>query len=235
MQNRILKIVPLLAAVAVILLPGLALADLIGPEDFSAQAAIEGFEGISPATANTGALEFGNFFAIGTQTSYTFNSGVTLTNPCPALPVANGGPYIEDFNYSGGVNTWGANGTANQAPFGKSYLGFYNETAYVEFTFDQPMYRVGAYVTGAPGTVRLEAYHNADLIASTSVATVPVAAWSSNFIGIASDGITKVILRGADVGIDNLTYEPAPVPPTLILFGSGLLGLWGVCRGRRQS
>jgi len=64
---------------------------------------------------------------------------------------------------------------------------------------------------------------------------VPVDQWDSNWIGIQvgdSPQIAKVVFSGVDIGVDKLTFSNVPLPPSLFLLGSGLLGL--VLLGRRR-
>jgi hypothetical protein len=93
------------------------------------------------------------------------------------------------------------------------------------------MTRVGAFVAGAAGsTITLEAYDAlGNLLESMTIASPTVAAWGSSFVGLErSEGIRRVVFRGADFGLDGLTFEAAPVPePSVMLLASvGALGLW---------
>ena len=177
MERTLIKSLMFLAMLG-ICLPGMAMATTVGPEAFGDGTITEGFEGLSPSTANTGPREYGNFFAIGTTAAYSFGSGVTLATP-RAVSVATGGPYIEDFRWSGGYNDWGTNGQASAAPFGKAYIGIWSAATYMEFTFSQPITRVGGYVEGAPGTVIMEVYGASGLLESTSIATGLVSQWAT--------------------------------------------------------
>ena len=234
MKKTLIKCFIFLAMLGVCL-PSMAAAMMVGPEAFGDGTITEGFEGLSPNTANTGSREYGNFFAIGTATAYVFDSGVTLVNP-RAVSVADGGPYIEDFRWTGGYNDWKANGNATAAPFGQAYIGIWGGATYLEFTFSQPMLRVGAYVDGAPGTVTMEVYGASGLIEFTTLATGLVSDWgtATAFIGLEDQGITRVILRGDDIGLDNLMFGHVPLPPTMLLLGTGLLGLLGLRRKSRS-
>jgi len=219
----------------------------ITPAAFGSGAIVESFEGIKSGS-NVGPSPFSNILEPGTQGAYTFASGVTLSAPAPNPGTMNNGVFIQDFVLgTGASNNWGANGSvaaATNVPFGTAYLGAFdnltNDTSPVSFTltFAADELRVGAYVTGIPGTsVRLDVYDASNhLLESDSVATVPVAQWKTNFVGIQrSEGIRRVVFTAIDFGVDGLTFEPSPVPESssAILLSSGLVGL--AVMGRRRG
>lgn len=237
MKRHFLKLAVILALATVICLPGMALAFSIGP--FAGT--VESFEGVVPSDASngTGGLEYYNNFTVGHDAVTTFASGVTLTSPLiSGGSFWNGDPFISDFRFGTEVtNVWP--GTGNVAPSvvpgGTAWAGtFHNNYGdgprNLEFTFPQPMLRVGAYVTGPSGyQITMQAYDAANhLLDTEALNPVPVAQWSSNWIGIQvgnSPEITKVVFSNVDIGVDKLTYSDVPIPPAVFLLGSGLLGL----------
>ena len=143
-------------------------------------------------------------------------------------------------------NNWGGARVVNDASdiaFGTAYLGVFHPsggTASVEFTFASDQDRVGAYVTGATGaTIQLDVYDaSGTLLESSSLGTVDLPLWSSNFLGIEnSGGIRRVVFSGTDFGVDALTFEhdSVPIPETspLSALALGLLGIAVVRRGSR--
>jgi hypothetical protein len=248
LNKTLIKVLCSLVLGLLVCCPGVAGASLIGADAFGAGALTESFEGITPGNGvSTGPLESWwngtNNFTIGTPGPYTFASGVVFNGP--SIPggswASNGAPFINDFRFgTGATNTWGQgynDVTPAVVPSGTAWIGTFNQAGYLEFDFSQKMARVGAYVTGASGTsVTMEAYGDSGLLQTYSISTVPVAQWGTNFIGIEADGITKVIFRDVDFGLDNLTFEQAsdvPVPGSLLLLGTGLFSL--VLLGKRKS
>jgi hypothetical protein len=232
--KRYLKVFLILALGTVICLPGMALADYIGP--FSGT--VESFEGLvaNDAANGTGPLEYNNNFTIGHGAVTTFASGVQFTAPIIAdgkwYPI--GDPFINDFRFSTSVTNggWPQNVTPAVVPDGTAWVGAWYSGASLEFTLPAPMDRVGAYVTGNQNhSVTMKAYDaDNNLLDTQVIANVPVADWSTNWIGIqvATPQITKVVFSDYDFGVDMLTFAAAPLPPSLLLLGSGLLGLVGL-------
>jgi hypothetical protein len=216
------------------------LAAPIGTSAFSGTQTVENFEGMAVG-ANVGATAFANIFSPGVSGPYTFSTGIVLNGTNPGL-FANGA-FVHDAALAGAVNNWAANGSVGNAaqvpdPWGlpsSSYLGAFDSlgtgSALLDISFTQDMTRVGAFVAGAAGsTITLEAYDAlGNLLESMTIASPTVAAWGSSFVGLErSEGIRRVVFRGADFGLDGLTFEAAPVPePSVMLLASvGALGLW---------
>jgi hypothetical protein len=234
-----------------------AAATSIAPSAFGAGSMMESFEGMSSLDPNVGSVSlFGApvdaLVEPGAVKAYAFPGPLALTAPIPNPGIMNQGPYVHDFALGNDVqNDWGGSRIVDDAadvPFGSAYLGAFDPSggvASVEFTFAQPMVRVGAYVTGAVGeTVTLQAFGaGGALLESQTLPTVDLPLWGSNFLGIENAaGIRSIVVSGADLGLDGLTFEPAVVVPvpelgTLPSVGVGLVGLLGLAtmgRGRRM-
>jgi hypothetical protein len=231
------------------LLPLSAAATSITPSAFGSGAILESFEGVVVGP-NVRQSPYANIVEPGLLGSYAFGSGVTLTSPVPNPGTLSNGAFVHDFSLPPGAsNGWGANGSVSSAldvPFGTAYLGLFDNihgaTVPVSFTLDfsSDVLRAGAYVTGAAGsTVRIDVYGAlGNLLESAQVATVPVAAWKTNFLGIESaSGIRRLVFTGVDFGIDGLTFEAAPVavpePSPLVFLFAGLIGLSAAGRRTR--
>jgi hypothetical protein len=251
MNKNIWKIMTLLALVAALWLPGMALAFSVDPF----QGTVESFEGIAPSTPGngTGGLEYTNNFTIGHGAVTTFAPGVTFT--APLIPDGYwyygghaGDPFINDFRFGAGVtNMWSGTGyvTPDVVPNGTAWVGTFNNNyadgpRNLEFSFASAMLRVGAYVTGPAGyPITMQAYDAAGHLLDTQYKDpVPVAQWGSNWIGIQVGDfpqISKVVFSNVDIGVDKLTYASSnvPLPPSMLLLGSGLLGL--VCLRRKRA
>jgi hypothetical protein len=226
-----------------------AFAVSIGTGAFTGTQAVEHFEGIS-AGANVAATTFANIFEPGSTGNYTFASGITLRGPNPGL--FSNGAFVHDTALGGATNNWGANGSVSnpaQVPdawgtASSSYLGAFDNlgtgSAIIDISFTQDMRRVGAFVAGGANTsITIEAYDAAGaLLESVTIASPTVAAWSTSFLGLErSEGIRRVVFRGADFGIDALTFEAGavPEPPVALLASAGAIGLWGFGGRRRPS
>jgi hypothetical protein len=223
-------------------LAGAAGAAPITPFGFDGSNQIEGFEGLV-AGPNVGVqLGFDGVYLPGTSGSYTFASGVTLVGP--NVDVFPGDAFVHDFRSgSPPPNDWGANGrvdSADDVPVGTAYLAVFEaggQMSAIEFRFSDPQHRVGAWVNGDAGTtITLEVYDANDvLLESVSVASVPLADWRWNFIGLErSEEIRRVVFRGHDFGLDQLVFgvppTPVPEPGSAALVALGLAGV-AVARG----
>jgi hypothetical protein len=260
MRTKLIKAIMVLALGLVICLPEVALADLINSTSgFSSSAVIEGFEGISPNGPNTGPVGNENYFAIATTGPYSFGSGVSLTTLNPTAANWPYGPYIHDFNLKdpntgNNYEYYAGNGnivSSADMAFGTAYLGIWQQGYHLTFTFDEEVSSAGFYLTGWQGTYRLRALDAAgNELEGYNVSTVHVSNWADNFVGIEIlSGFSQLDLSyvgGGDYnpGVDNLTFEfvnsvagasSAPLPPTMLLLGSGLLGLGFLPRRKKHE
>ena len=221
----------------------------VGTAAFTSARVVESFEGIGVG-ANVGASAFANIFLPGVSGPYTFSTGIVLNGTNPGL--FQNGAFLHETALGGASNNWGANGSVSNAgqvpdPWGapsSAYLGAFDSlgtgSALIDISFTQDMTRVGAFVAGAAGsTVTLEAYDALGALLETmTIASPSVSAWASSFIGLErSEGIRRIVFRGADFGIDGLAFESAPVtePSFALLAGGGVLGLWLMGRPRVRA
>ena len=236
-----------LALVPWALLASSASAAPITPAAFGGTQIVENFEGIA-AGSNVSTSAFGNILLPGSTSDYAFASGVTLAGPNPGL-FANGA-FLHDAAAAGATNNWGANGSVSNGaqvpdPFGlasTTYLGSFDNlgagSSFLDLRFSSDQLRVGAWVAGAAGSsITIEAYDaSGALLEALTLAAPSVSAWGTSFLGLErSEGIRRVVIRGADFGIDGLSFEAssAVAEPSIALLGSaGLLGLWWM-GGRR--
>ena len=245
-MERLVKVTVLSALVLIICLPGTAVATYTSSTlNFGAGTVTQGFEGITPGSTNTSTLYNTSWFNINITPPYNFGNGVTLKAP-PAVTydVNNAGPYIHDWTYGAGTTDWlGSNGNIGGAPFGNAYLGIWRETSYgpfnLTFKFDQDVTRAGAYFTGWPeaesGTYYLRALDaSGNELESYTITTVNVNNWATNFVGIErSAGFRQLEFYNPTYGqtvLDNVMFQPVPLPPAAWLLGSGLIGLVAVRR-----
>ena len=150
------------------------------------------------------------------------------------------------------MNTWGANGTVSTAadvpdPWGvasSTYLAAFDSlavgSAMLDLYFATDMHRVGAWVAGAAGsTITIDTYNAANALLETfTIAAPSVANWGTSFLGLErSEGIRRVVFRGADFGLDGLTFDATPLAAPeprigLLLLGALGAGFW---RGRARE
>jgi len=235
LRNSLLALAALAAVAA-----APASATPIGASAFGASQVVESFEGLV-AGPNISIGLGASLLQPGTASAFAFASGVVLTGPVPNPGVFNQGAFVHDFALATDVtNNWGSNGTVASAvnvPLGTAYMGAFASAgnATLELSFATPQDRVGAYVTGVNGTsVTMRVYDSSGVLLETvSAATVPVANWGTNFIGIERpDQIARVVFSAPDFGLDGLTFENnlllVPEPSTLAALAMGLVGMCGL-------
>jgi hypothetical protein len=181
--------------------------------------------------------------------------GTTISDPGSL----NSGATIIDFEgyavhttlpITSGIATISANSTAAQV-MDASGNGFTDNSGIVDgnmvgygaitytVTFSAPVAQFGLGVAGSESTGNtLKAYDKNNIVLESIDLSHPGSTSTiyAGFIRTAND-IDHVVLSQYYVdamGIDNVSYYalPVPVPPTLLLLGSGLLGLLGL--GRRK-
>jgi hypothetical protein len=235
-MRRLTSIFALTALAALAATPASAIS--IGPSAFGLGKVVESFEGLTAGPNITLGLG-ASLLQPGTVSAFSFASGVTLTSPVPNPGVFNAGPFVHNFALGNDVtNNWSANGSVASAanvPMGSAYMGAFAGSGNASITLDfaSPQDRVGAYVTGVSGsTVSMRVYDvSGTLLETVSAATVPVANWGTNFVGIERpDQISRVVFSAPDFGIDGLTFESDPVlVPEASTLASMVLGLAGLC------
>ena len=241
------RVVVVLAMAAIVCIPGLAMASFTTSIANFGSAVVEGFEGISPGSTNTSVLYNGSWFNININPPYDFGNGVTLAVPAaPAFSYDNAGPYIHNFSYGAGTtDQLGANGVIGSAPYGNAYLGIWREAGPFSliFKFSQDVVRAGAYFTGwlesGSGTYYLRALDaSGNVLESYTINTVNVADWASNFVGIErAAGFRQLEFLNPVYGqtvLDNVQFQPVPIPAAAWLLGSGLIGLVAIRRRFRK-
>ncbi len=202
-----LLLVPVLLTAA----PASTMATAISPGAFSDSAVIESFEGWT-AGPNLDEHPFDKAFLYpGTDTVFTFSSGVMLTAPIP-----NGDALIGDFALGDGRWFLTPNGvvSAEYVPNGSAYIGWNNDGWNTErkgptFTFATDMHRVGIYATSAGDAVTLRAFDSDGVeIESLTISSVDASQWSSNFLGIQNiSGIRSIQVEGEYTAMDGLIFE----------------------------
>jgi len=99
------------------------------------------------------------------------------------------------------------------------------------FAFSNPVAAVGGFLNYAPysGTASIAVYDASDTLIESFNLTFMLGTGTNNgiFYGFQEEtnDISFFVLNNADIGITNLTTDAIPIPGTLWLLGSGLLGL----------
>ena len=239
-----IRLASLLTAAACALVAAPAHGAPITPADFTVARVVENFEGVV-AGANVATSAYANILLPGSVSAYTFASGVSVMGPNPGL-FANGA-FLHNAGAAGAVNNWGTNGTVSTAanvpdPWGlasSTYLGAFDNlgvgSAVLDLSFATDMHRVGAWVAGAAGsTITIQTYDASNALLETlTIAAPSVANWGTSFLGLErTEGIRRVVFRGADFGLDGLTFDATPLPEPrigLLILGGLAVAFW---RGR---
>jgi hypothetical protein len=104
------------------------------------------------------------------------------------------------------------------------------------WSFVTPVVYEGSYFSGYPtATVQMDLYLGGTLEYSTG--TFAPSSTPTFFATGYSGLVNKVVINTPEPDfwvMDNLTYSAIPLPPSVLLLGSGLLGLLGLRRFRKQ-
>lgn len=161
--------------------------------------------------------------------TYLAGFGITMSG-------INGDPSIQQVatweNTSSSPNVFTSNGNY---PSGSVTLNFVQPVDSVSFV------RVGLSGPGGQGYMgawSATAYSGASIVGSVSEpgywAGEPSLLWKT--FDLAGSEITSIKFDSTAIGtylqIDDLTFNPVPIPGALVLFGSGLLGLVGIGKKR---
>jgi hypothetical protein len=193
-------------------------------------------------------IDFENLPA-GFNASFAAAPGVTVTF---GGDYASGAfPYIGVTTASSTPKTLGYNTTSG----GSHYLGFTSEfatsasgvIATLAWTFDNPVYAFGGYVTGLESGVAGKVNITFNDGSFNSLNLADLTGGGVEFLGftdsraISSIVFVENIAAGSSTrdiwGIDDVRFATAsvPEPGALFLFGSGLIGLVGYRRVRRMQ
>jgi len=222
--------------------------------EFGPSSRFESFEGVVPGP-NVQDLGGGNLLP-GTIAPYVFSTGLSLTSPIPNTNLGAALDQKVTVRTGGfGLGIYDDN-VPTTAPFGNVFLihgGGLDDP--FELTFPEPVQRVGGFwIIGGfnPATDRIfiEAFDENNTSLGTVFAPPSfVEDWGSNFFGFQDDNLTPISRIAIDngpggnpshPGVDGLMFElfpapsnPIPEPSTMLLLGSGLVGL-GYFRRRRK-
>ena len=239
--NMMRAIRVLVACLGIGLFAAQAQAVVITPAAFTGGEIVESFEGLVPGPNNSLSL---GYFSPGIVGPFPFASGAILSAPIPN-PGLGIGAIVGDFSVgSAGFGLLG-NGSVSSAvdvPTGSAYLGLDDPSTSgpIEFMFATPQTRVGAYVTGVPGLVTMSVFDAMGMfLETTTVGTVAVGGWPTNFIGLErAEGIGFVAFNADFLVLDDLTFEVGtaaiPEPTSLALLGMSAAGFCGVRLRRRR-
>ncbi len=222
-----------LIAIAVFILVDDAAADQVGIDAFERSAIVEGFENVVLGP-NVGLYsEQFDFLVPGVKTSFTFSSGIMLTDPIPN-PIP---PAGEDEI---GTATVIPNSRFLNVPEGFAYMAFDGDSdeGQIKFTLPVDAIRVGAFVAVADteSSIRIRVFDGLDReLEKIVVPGSSLSAWSTSFLGIQnSGGIRSVEFEGDFLRLDALQFVAVPEPKDIQLLFGLLFGLGLASRCRRQ-
>lgn len=141
--------------------------------------------------------------------------------------------FVDDLNH------WGSGNPFNADPGGATLLKLSDLAAFPLVvtmtgggTFDLVSLQLAESESGPNGPAVDFSYTNGSGT-FTSVLAVTVASGLQTFV-INQPGVTSFSLRGADMQLDNVIYNPVPEPAAFGMLAVGLLAVWRAARqGRR--
>ncbi len=182
-----------------------------------------------PALAGYSPITFEPPVPLGTYTTLAIGP-VTFTAVDHNLSIGN--------YYAGQFNTTGSQYLDNES---YSANGFNT----MEVSFASPVHAVGFNFGASDTQWSLNAYNASNTLLESDLLPITNGGNSGTFVGIAQPGISYVMLVNDNAGsfgydwifVDN--FYPAgsstvPLPPSMLLFGSGLLGLVGWRRFKKS-
>jgi len=187
----------------------------------------------------------GGFGPLNTITFENLPTGFyTPFSPAPGVTV-----MMNASNYGDGISgisdtTFGQLYGFNTTPSGSKWFGFPGSSytsGSATFIFAVPTYSFGMYLTGLQTfytTSLTESFNDGAPQTLTLPVTVNGGAEYFGFTDNAPFSTITITDNGNDGyydywGIDDVTYNAVPVPPSVWLFGSGVLGLLGWRRFRK--
>lgn len=172
--------------------------------------------------------------ATSSTTTETFNAYVSNVNLVGATEDV--GPFTMDGTAINGISLIETDGSASFNVDGTAFWRGIGTTGSMVFNFDTAITAFGVDLFGINNSVE-----RTQISIGAETFYLPVVDASiASFFGVTSDiaftTISFNLLQGEDAGIDNVTFGSAPVPEpvTLLLFGTGILGLAG-SRIRRKK
>ena len=213
--------------------------------EFGPAAITESFEGLEFGR-NVGKYRPGSGILVpGILGPFTFASGIELVHPVPnPIPAENedeiGTAGINDFRV--GPSVFGLDGgsvsTFAEVPFGSAFLALdgKGDNAFVEFSFPDDTFRVGAFVTASEDEIEMTVFDvDGSVLERHFIDTVSVPDWPTNFIGLENpNGIRRVTFRGDFLVLDSLTFVFVPESCSRCVFNLGIESiLLGWLRFRR--
>jgi len=226
-------------AFAVFAFSGHLNAAIIDASAFTGDYGFESFEGLQVGDNISAFAFYPGSLHPGIDGPYTFDSGITLTNP---IPNSTGNSLVGVKEFLLGPEGFGLGfngyiGDAGDVPFGSAFFYKNNQSdEATEFTFPNDVMLAGAYVSALHDEIITFSVFDVNdvLLETASIPSVGVADWGSNFIGIQHEGIRTIQISGAYSVIDGISFSPAtlPIPSAFFLLCSAFLGLVGLERKR---
>jgi hypothetical protein len=168
-----------------------------------------------------------NVFGPGPQ---TFGAGITWSS----TNAVNQGGSVFGYNNSYGFAANGSWVNNDMAGLNDSFLTF-GVVDTMTFAFSTPVGAVGGFLNYAPGygTPTIAVYDASNTLIESYVLTFLTGGGQNTgmFLGFQETTPIKYFtLSDAYIGITNLTTQAVPEPSSLLMLGSGILGLLGVAR-----